>query len=52
MKAKEFKKRFDFMCNTYSYKDVALWWKFMNGDDSILEEIQERRRNAKPGEYR
>lgn len=43
---KELKKRFEFIkCCGSSMRHLSLWWKFLNGDDKALEEIEALREN-------
>ena len=49
---KDTRKRFEFIRTAaHGLKRIDLWWKFVNGDDKVLEEIEEyRQRTNLPGE--
>ena len=49
----EIKKRFEFIRTVaYRMKHIDLWWKFINGDDEILTQIEELRQKDMNAEGR
>lgn len=45
---KDLKKRFEFIrCCAHGLRDLPLWWKFLNGDDNALAQIEDLRKESK-----